>query len=191
MRKLTVTIFFLSLSALYGQRANSQSNDQSNPTANAPPATITTLVNFHNTYGENPDLETLVQGKDGDLYGTTADGGANSFGTVFKVTPTGRLIVLHSFTGADGKYPESGLVLGVDGKFYGMTNQGGSNNDGTIFKITRAGALTTLHAFNNEDGAAPTDALTQAADGNLYGTTSEGGNANGIIFKVPPAGTVT
>ena len=100
-------------------------------TAIASPAqTFTTLVNFNGTDGENPFYTSLVQGTDGNLYGTTPYGGANDAGTVFKMTPSGTLTTLYSFCAqsgcADGETPQTGLVLGTDGNFYGTTYAGGS-----------------------------------------------------------------
>jgi uncharacterized repeat protein (TIGR03803 family) len=77
----------------------------------------------------------------GNLYGTTSLGGANNFGTVFKISVDGTESVLHSFAGAptDGAYPRAGLVMDSDGNFYGTTNEGGANGGGTVFKISAAG----------------------------------------------------
>ncbi|MGA2687698.1 MAG: choice-of-anchor tandem repeat GloVer-containing protein [Candidatus Korobacteraceae bacterium] len=140
---------------------------------------LTTLVSFDVTNGQGPYFESLVQGTDGNLYGTTYQGGANSFGTVFKVNPsTGTLTTLHSFAGGttDGSFPGAGLVLASDGNFYGTTTQGGSNTYGTVFKITPAGTLTLLHSFTVVDGRGPWSGLVQGTDGNLYGTTTFGGS---------------
>lgn len=123
----------------------------------------------------------LVQGTDGNFYGTTAAGGTGSCtdpvgpgcGTVFKITPTGTLIVLHSFTGTDGSFPYSRLIQATNGSFYGTTSEGGTNGYGTIFKITSGGNLTVLHNFTGTDGAYPYSGLVQAANGNFYGMTSE------------------
>jgi uncharacterized repeat protein (TIGR03803 family) len=89
-----------------------------------PAQTFTTLVNFDGTNGANPVYVSLVQGTDGNLYGTTLLGGANGYGLVFKVTPAGTLTTLHSFSGypMDGSAPYGGLVLGTDGNFYGTTS---------------------------------------------------------------------
>jgi uncharacterized repeat protein (TIGR03803 family) len=76
-----------------------------------------------------------VQGTDGRFYGTTFVGGANNFGTVFKVTPSGTLTTLHSFNGADGSTPLAGLGQATDGNFYGTTIAGGTNDDGTVFRL--------------------------------------------------------
>jgi uncharacterized repeat protein (TIGR03803 family) len=148
----------------------------------------------------------LVQGTDGNFYGTTTSGGTgfeNSFGTVFKVTPTGAHTILYSFCSktncTDGMNPEAGLVQASDGNFYGTTNQGGTNQAclggcGTLFRITPAGKQTTLHNFcsaaNCADGANPIAGLIQATDGNLYGTTFQGGaNGAGTIFKISLSGS--
>ena len=70
----------------------------------------------------------LVQGSDGNFYGTTYDGGTNGYGTVFKISTNGVLTSLHSFTGTnDGANPYAGLVQGSDGNFYGTTYSGGTN----------------------------------------------------------------
>jgi uncharacterized repeat protein (TIGR03803 family) len=157
-----------------------------------PPSTVTILVNFNGTNGASPFTENLVQGKDGNLYGTTLYGGASNDGTVFKMTPAGALTTLHSFSGADGQNPYAGLVLGIDGNFYGTTYEGGTNDEGTVFKITSAGTLTTLHNFADTDGGFPAGALVQGSDKNFYGTTSYSTpTIYGSVFKVTPSGTLT
>jgi uncharacterized repeat protein (TIGR03803 family) len=105
--------------------------------------TVTTLASFDITNGADP-FTGLVQGTDGNFYGTTQAGGSsgnctNGCGTVFKITAAGTLTTLHSFDGTDGSGSEGGLVLGTDGNFYGTTYAGGANGDGTVFKITRRG----------------------------------------------------
>jgi uncharacterized repeat protein (TIGR03803 family) len=81
--------------------------------------------------GRNPHAG-LVQGSDGDFYGTTYAGGNANYGTVFKITPAGVLTTLHSFN----SYPHAGLVQGSDGDFYGTTGSNGTSGYGTVFKIT-------------------------------------------------------
>src|SRR6202165_139351 len=117
--------------------------------------TFTTLVNFAGTNGSTPYSMTLIQGIDGNLYGTTSGGGAHNHGTVFKMTPGGTLNTIYSFcvktNCADGSMPSAGLVQATDGNFYGTTYFGGhvtakgvcTSGCGTVFKITRGGVLTT------------------------------------------------
>ena len=160
-----------------------------------PGGVLTTLHTFQGypSDGANP-VAGLVQGTDGNFYGTTVSGGAyNYYGTVFKITPSGTLTMLYSFEGSDGANPVAGLVQGTDGNFYGTTAQGGGFlSYGTVFKITPGGVLTTLHTFDITDGASPGAGLVQATDRNFYGTTESGGDANaGTIFKITPSGTLT
>src|SRR5208282_3362190 len=96
---------------------------------------LTTLYSFQGFDGAYP-VGGLVEGTDGDFYGTTNAGGFFNRGAVFKITPAGVLTTLYTFAGTDGKYPYSSLVLGTDGNFYGTTYKGGTNNIGTIFEIT-------------------------------------------------------
>ncbi|HET8923589.1 MAG TPA: choice-of-anchor tandem repeat GloVer-containing protein [Candidatus Acidoferrum sp.] len=173
--------------------------------------TFTTLVTFNGANGEDP-RGSLVQGTDGNFYGTTFFGGANNVsacagfgfggcGTVFKITAGGSLTTLYSFCAqtncTDGRNPAGGLVQGSDGSFYGIANGGGANNDGTVFKITPQGMLTTLHDFNARiDGAGPLGGLVLASDGNLYGTTQFWGThgvlgLGGTVFRITQAGTLT
>src|SRR5580698_9886551 len=153
-----------------------------------PAQTFTSLVSFNGDNGAFPASMSLVQGTDGNLYGTAPSGGANSGGTVFKMTPTGTVTILYSFCAqigcADGKAPLAGLVLATNGIFYGTTSSGGLNSGGTVFSITSGGALTTLHQFDSTiEGANPYAALIQAANGAFYGVTGEGGTHNyGTVF---------
>jgi len=162
-----------------------------------PNGTLTTLHSFDGTDGSYPQAS-LVQGTDGNFYGTTDGGGYNTIcsgvgghgcGTVFKITPSGTLTTLHKFCSSvnpctGGKYPASELVQATDGNFYGTAFFGGSGNCknggfvigcGTVFNITPSGTLTTLHRFDGTDGAFPYAGLIQATDGNVYGVTLEGG----------------
>jgi uncharacterized repeat protein (TIGR03803 family) len=171
-----------------------------------PSGTLTTLYSFcprpQNGCpdGSRPFLAGLIQATDGNLYGTTFNGGANDdYGTVFKITPSGTLTRLHSFDGTDGAWPQGGLVQDTDGNFYGTTTARGTNNDGTVFKITPRGKLTTLHNFDGTDGLGPEAVLVQGTDGNFYGTTFYGGAQGacssqfgcGTLFKITPSGNLT
>jgi uncharacterized repeat protein (TIGR03803 family) len=197
----TGIVLFAALWIVTGLRAQEQAPA---PGQLASGAIFETLFNFENTDGADPSAA-LVQGTDGNLYGTTVAGLPDNYGTVFKITPQGKLTTLHSFDSTDGSDPETALVLGTDGNFYGTTFSGGANPDacsygcGTVFRITPAGALTTLHRFCVQAGCADGDrpgALVQGTDGNFYGTTAEGGstscvNTCGTVFKITPTGVLT
>ena len=164
-------------------------------TEDASGTTFTTLHSFTGTDG-NKSFAGLLQGKNGNLYGTTYFGGAQNDGVVFQVTAAGKLTTLHSFcstTGcADGEYSYAVPVLGADGNLYGTTYLGGSSDDGTVFKMSPSGALTTLHSFAGSDGSEPLAGLAAGSDGNFYGTTNLGGAHNsGSVFKVTPSGQFT
>ena len=142
--------------------------------------------------GASPNAQ-LVQGNDGEFYGTAIAGGSNYDGTVFKISADGVLTSLYSFTGGDdGANPEAGLAEGSDGWFYGTTGGGGTNNLGTVFKISPSGSFISLYSFANDgDGAYPGGALTQGSDGNFYGTTFGGSLNHGSVFEITPAGVLT
>jgi uncharacterized repeat protein (TIGR03803 family) len=149
-----------------------------------------TIVSFDVTDGASPYHVVLVQGTDGNLYGTTETGGANNHGTIFRVTPGGKLTTLHSFAATEGAFPYAGLVLGTDGNFYGTTYSGGDKGEGAIFKVTPTGAVTRLFTCGiGTGGTYPSAALIQGSDGKFYGTMSEGGaNGDGIVFSITPTG---
>jgi uncharacterized repeat protein (TIGR03803 family) len=159
---------------------------------------------------QNVSYGPLLQGSDGNLYGATANGGSNSLGSIFKITPKGVLTTIYSFCSqancADGEITNASLVQGSDGYLYGTTAQGGtganqcasSGGCGTVFKLTTAGDLTTLYSFCSRyectDGALPNAGLVLAPDGNFFGTTSSGGNSPycdydcGTVFRITAAG---
>lgn len=179
---------------------------------------LTTLYSFcaKTTFPDCPDgasPDSLIQGTDGDFYGTTNFGGidisgycSSGCGTLFKITPGGTLTTLHSFCStascADGSSPDV-VIQGTDGDLYGITASGGNKwGAGTFFKITLSGTLTTLHKFCSPhsdgtciDGSSP-NGLIQATDGNFYGTTQFGGRNNsnknnGTAFKITSSGALT
>jgi uncharacterized repeat protein (TIGR03803 family) len=188
----------------------------------APGGTLTTIYNFCDhtqcVDGREP-FAGLVLAPDGNFYGTAQLGGKipcvpNLYplgcGTVFRVTPSGELTVLHKFSFTDGDVPSAPLALGRDGSLYGTTFDGGPNDSnvtcdgscGTIFKITPDGTFTSLYYFcqrnqNCPDGFLP-QPLVLANDGNFYGTTEFGGNPDcdapngcGTIFRLTPSGSLT
>jgi uncharacterized repeat protein (TIGR03803 family) len=175
----------------------------------SPGGTLETLYNFCSqpdcVDGAAP-MGSLIQGTDGSLYGTASQGGANSWGIVFKITQPGKLTILHNFAGRpnDGGSPRSVLIQASDGDFYGTTNQGGRFDSGTVFRMTPAGEVTTLYSFcakpNCADGEFGDSGLVQASDGNLYGTTPYGGtvlncqgygNGCGTVFRITLTGKLT
>jgi uncharacterized repeat protein (TIGR03803 family) len=155
---------------------------------------LSTLYNFcshSNCIDGYSSYAPLVQATDGNFYGTTYFGGANNYGTVFKITPGGKLTTLHTFDSSEGGFPLGALVQATNGNFYGTTSSG--LDLGTVFEITPEGALTTLHTFDGKDGFTPLAGLVQATDGNFYGTTNGGGEkgGHGTVFKITPEGTLT
>jgi uncharacterized repeat protein (TIGR03803 family) len=162
--------------------------------------TYSVLYNFPSQSGDpySPTQPGIVaQGRDGNLYSTTLNGGAIGYGTVFKITSAGTLTVLYSFGQTQGGAPNSGLTLGTDGNFYGTALFFGAYGKGTVFKVTPDGSVTSLHDFFGGDGAYPEAPPVQGTDGNFYGTTPEGGNCTynqngcGTIYKLTPSGTLT
>jgi uncharacterized repeat protein (TIGR03803 family) len=164
------------------------------------------LHSFSVLDGASP-LGGVIEGTDGNLYGTTSAGGdtncdpSNGCGTVFKITLQGDFTTLHVFEGGDGDEPPAGLVQAADGNFYGLTLFGGKPDCqmgldppgcGTVFRITRTGGFTTIHKFDGSDGALPFGGLMQATDKNLYGATDFGGTDSvGTIFSIGPDGNLT
>jgi uncharacterized repeat protein (TIGR03803 family) len=175
--------------------------------------TFTTLASFDGADGFDP-YAALIQGTDGNFYGTTGGGGTPhcfgpggsiaGCGTVFKITPAGQLSTVHSFHGGhdsptggtDGAFPYAGLTLGTNGNFYGTTYGGGANGYGMAFVMTPAGVESTLYSFcslpNCADGSFPYGGLAEGTDGNFYGTTGTGGadssGGYGTAFKLTPHG---
>jgi len=154
---------------------------------------LTSLYSFTGGNDGSAPFAGLVQGSDGNFYGTTSTGGTNGVGTVFKISTNGALTSLYSFGGNDGYGPYFGLVQGSDGYFYGTTPNGGTSNYGTVFKISTNGALTSLYSFTGaHDGAQPEAGLVQGGDGDFYGTTFHGGTNNaGTVFKITTNGVLT
>ena len=163
---------------------------------------LASLYSFTGTNDGATPYAGLVQGSDGNFYGTTESGGAHTnqygqgLGTVFKISANGAFTSLYSFTGGnDGEYPYAGLVQGSDGSFYGTTEYGGTNGYGTVFKISAKGAYTHLYSFGGNDGANPEAALVQGSDGYFYGTTRGGGSygpyGGGTVFRITTTGALS
>ena len=141
----------------------------------------------------------LILDADGNFYGTTVAGGSVEDGTVYRMSKSGKVTLLHTFTGNDGIQPTGWLTQDKAGNFYGTAATGGSTGGGTVFKITKTGKFTLLYTFKGApDGAVPEGALALDKAGNLYGATFEGGDAFacpafgcGVIFKISNKGKET
>lgn len=146
--------------------------------------------------GANPYAADVIFDASGNLYGTTAGGGANNLGTVFKLAPSASgwtESVLHSFAGTtDGATPAAGLVFDLAGDLYGTTSVGGINNAGTVFQLkpgtNGVWSEKVIHAFNTKDGSVPNGGLVFDRANNLYGVTQGGGaKSAGVVFKLTPS----
>lgn len=148
---------------------------------------------------------TLIQATDGNFYGATGAGGSADKGTIFMMTPSGQVTILHSFLDGsvpnDGTGPIGSLIQAPDGNFYGVTVQGGVANQGTVFTMSPSGQEEVLHSFQDgtvaNDGANPQGGLDMGPDGNFYGTTCPllqvGAFAflPGNVYRITPTGQET
>ncbi len=160
------------------------------PTGNE---TVLHFFSANPTDGRTPEAG-LVMDTAGNLYGTTAAGGAMGYGVVFKLDTAGNLTTLHSFDAysGDGEGPYAPLLRDSAGNLYGTTQHGGLNDAGTVFKIDAAGNETILHSFTGSDGLAPEAPVILDTAGNLYGTTTQGGTGHaGTAFELEPSGSLT
>ena len=149
--------------------------------------------------GGNPGPGDLLFDSQGNIYGTTEDGGASfsGEGIVYKLTPSNGTwveTVLYSFTGgADGGAPKAGVIMDNAGNLYGTTEVGGLGQSGTVFELSPSGSGWTeqvLHNFEYQtDGGYPNAGLIFDRTGNLYGAANGGGpNGGGTIFELTPSG---
>src|ERR1017187_8717518 len=136
----------------------------------------------------------VIRDSAGNLYGTTVYGGPANQGVVYKVDTTGHETVLYSFTGgADGGWPEAGVIRDSAGNLYGTTTSGGALHKGGVYKLDTAGLETVLYSFTGgADGGVPYSGVIRDLAGNLYGTTTAGGTAGGgVVYKLDTAGLET
>ena len=175
------------------------------PAEAAPP--LTSLYSFSALSTTSPQTNRdgarpyagLVQGPGDSFYGSAPYGGANSDGTLFKITSAGVLTPLVEFNGTNGANPGAIFAIGPDGDFYGSTYRGGAHGSGTLFKLAPDGTLTTLYSFSalnpagfNSDGAQPEAPLVAVGGGNFFGTTVYGGtDGEGTVFKLTTDGTAS
>lgn len=155
-----------------------------------PSGTMTVLYNFTgNTDGGTP-MASLIEGNDGNLYGTNTTGGGLGKGVLFRLTLGGSLTVLHNFATGDGT-SAGALIQNNAGDIFGAATTGGSANQGTVFEYSSGGVFSVLHNFTGVtgDGARPNSQLLQASDGLIYGVTVRGGVSGSIgsLFRFDPA----
>jgi uncharacterized repeat protein (TIGR03803 family) len=168
-------------------------------TALAQPRSLRTLYSFTGGSGGGNPQSSVIQDRDGNLYGTAYIGGDPQCGfygcgVVYKVDTAGKEIPLHSFTGgSDGAFPNAPLVRDKAGNIYGTTGSGGSVNEGTVFKIDASGKEAVLYSFTGgSDGCEPQQGLVLGESGALFGTTSGCGSSGfGTIFKLDSASKFT
>ena len=149
---------------------------------------ITLIYSFYTHTGYNP-YGRVVQGPDGQFYGTTYQGGYHDYGTIYKSDGNGNVTILHHFNNYlplyEGYYPQAELIVGKDGNLYGSTLYGGLYGNGTIFKISTSGAFTVVHNMQGIEGSSIVAPLLQGKDGNFYGVSYSGGvNGFGTVFKL-------
>ena len=151
---------------------------------------ISTVASFNNSNGAYPQAGVTID-PNGNLFGTTYQGGTSNQGTVFEIAHgTNSITTLATFNTSNGKYPEAGVTLDSSGDLFGTTYQGGANSDGTVFEIVHGTtAITTIASFNGDDGANPQGGVTLDSSGDLFGTAYAGGiGGTGAVFEIA-AGT--
>jgi len=159
--------------------------------------TLTTLVSFNGADGAGP-LGSLVADGNGNLYGTTRNGGAYGYGTAFELSGPAHQTqtTLVSFNKSNGANPAGGLTFDSAGNLFGSTSGGGDYNLGTVFELSGPSheTLSTLKSFSGYDGASPNDGLLIDSNGNVYGTTEDrgpGNPGNGTVFELSGPGHQT
>jgi uncharacterized repeat protein (TIGR03803 family) len=155
---------------------------------------LTNIYNFTGGADGGGPLAGVVLDQEGNLYGTTYSGGAFGYGTLFKVTQSGKETVFHSFepNGTDGFSPGAGGTLNSKGNLYGATPLGGAIGAGMVFEVTSSGTETVLHSLAGTDGIGPQGNVVFDSKGNLYTTAYTGGALGlGSVFEVTPSGVST
>ena len=157
-----------------------------------------TFTILHSFAGGKSDgcspLGTVAMDKSGNFYGTTRACGSHNYGTVWRVSRSGKETILHSFAGypSDGRYPYGGVARDLKGNLYGLTITGGAHHYGTVYELSAKGKLTLLHSFSDSDGAGLIGEIFRGAEGMLFGTTVGGGTGGncyqgcGTVWKYVP-----
>jgi uncharacterized repeat protein (TIGR03803 family) len=154
------------------------------------PDGVLKVIHVFPSGGGNPS--TLVEGDDGNLYGTTRNGGFNGEGTIYRLSKDGAYTLLVELGRTSAAYPDDGMIKGPDGNFYGVTESGGTGSVGTLFRLTPGGTFTIVHQFSTATGETPSGRLVLAPDGMMYGCTRNGGTTDrGTVFRFSPSGVLT
>jgi len=185
---------------LYGTTANGTVDDGTIYKYIPSTGTFSTIYSFKQDGSQGSGIvAALMQGADGNLYGTATGGGASGCGVIFKVTISGTLLSDYSFPcGAGGNSPASALIQAADGNLYGTTMLGGDLTSqecqkigcGTIFKVSH-GVVSILYRFSGypNDGDLAVGGLVEGTDGKLYGGTQKGGSSDiGTLFQISTSG---
>lgn len=187
----------ISGTVLYGVSARGGAADLGTVFSVTTAGAVTTLTEFTGT-GTRPGAQPagpLLLHTDGALYGTTLAGGADDFGTAFRITTAGAFTSLRSFADLTGSNPRGALARGADGNLYGVTAAGGTAGFGTLYRMTTAGVHTVLGSFTGTEGtqpgSAPLGGLMESG-GTFHGLTSAGGAGDlGVVFRLTTAGVFT
>ncbi len=174
---------------LYGTTANGGAAGRGSIFRISKSGAFTTIHEFTFVAGDGwLPLAGLMRGSDGNFYGTTANGGTESRGTIFRISENGNYATLHSFTISEGSSPQATLVEGADGNFYGTTRSGGQFSAGTIYRLKPNGEFTTLYSFSftGSVGHTPEAEMVQGSDGAFYGTTTSATQdpIRGTVFRM-------
>jgi uncharacterized repeat protein (TIGR03803 family) len=147
-----------------------------------PDGVPTAFFDFDGVIGLFPNQ--LIQGSDGNLYGTTGDTGSTDGGMAFKLTPQGAYTVLHNFGWPGAVGPKGSLLEASDGNFYGATTEGGSVNQGVFFRLSPTGAYSVVLSFPFTGGKLPSTPM-QHSNGKIYGLVSDGGAlGRGYVYSI-------
>lgn len=193
MKKLVLILTVLAFCAFSFAEGSSAAGANSQSKADAGPTfDVLHVFNGGAKDGANP-AGPVIQDANGNLYGTTLQGGANSEGTVYKLNKAGHVRVLVTFNNANGSFPDSGLVFDKVGNLYGTAVEG-PGGSGVLFRVDKDGNEEIVHAFQggqDSEAAVPTGGVTIDEAGNLYGTTLFGAPGFGTVYQVDPTGKFT
>lgn len=176
--------------SFYGTTWRGESGDQGVVYKMGVDGNLTSLYTFPGGIGGANPTSGVIQGSDGNLYGTAYNGGVNNAGMIFQLTLDGSFTGVHSFDGTDGANPFAALLQASDGNFYGTTTREGGFGQvgGTVFQMTPSGGFTTLHAFDaSRESPSPEAKLVEGNDGALWGTTF-GQYIRGRVFRITTDG---